>query len=112
MFKLLNIFSVISALLLIGIFACVVHIIPQSHHTADSHAEPETNHVTCVDHEETVYFSHKDQGELGQQVAIVPSTSIESMFVSNIDFIYLNTIELYSPPNKTPLYIKNNTFVI
>ncbi len=110
-FKSLKVFLIIPALVLLGFFACVVHILPQPHHVTDSHAEHNTNQVSCVDHQGVVYLSHKDHSEF-IQVALLPNTRIEPIFVTNIDFNYSNWTEIYSPPNKTPLYLKHNTFLI
>ncbi len=110
-FKSLKVFSVLPVLVLLGFLACVVHIVPQVDHAVDSQTEHNTTQVACVDHQVSVSSSHKDHSD-SIQVAILPQTSIQPVFASNVEFIYSSWNKLYSPPNKTALYIKNNTFLI
>lgn len=104
-------FAVTSMFILMGFFACVVHIVPQSHHVTDSHAEHDTNQVACVDHQVSSSLSHRDRSD-SIQIAILPQTNIQPTLVSNLGITYSDWVKLYPPPNKTALYIKNNTFLI
>lgn len=101
----------IPTLILMGFFACMLHIGPEVHHQADSHAQHDTKQAACVDHQVSASLSHKDHGD-SIQVAILPETSIQSALVSNVDFTYSSWTKLHSPPTKTAIYIKNNTFLI
>ncbi len=107
----MNIFKLIPILVLLGFFACAVHIVPQSGHGTTPNAEHDTNQVSCVDHQVTNSLSSRDNSDL-IQVAILPETSIQPVLTSNGNFTYPSWTNFYPPPNKTALYIKNNTFLI
>ncbi len=111
MLKKLNLFKLVSIFVIVGFLACVVHIVPQSVHGTISNTEHDTNQVSCIDHQVTNLLSHRDNSGL-IQVAILPETSIQPILTTNIDFTYSSWTRLYSPPNKTLIYIKNNTFLI
>ena len=102
---------VLPLLVLMGFFACVVHITPQSHHITDSHIEHSTDLALCVDHQGSASLSQRDSNQV-LQVAILTPLSMKSLLVLNTDFISSPVVKLYPPPNKTSLYIKNNTFMI
>jgi len=111
MFKTLSIFKLIPIFVLLGFFACVIHIVPQSGHGTTPNSEHDTNQVSCVDHQVTNSLSHRDNSDL-IQIAILPETSIEPILISKGNLTYSSWSNLYPPPNKTTLYIKNNTFLI
>jgi hypothetical protein len=110
-FKASSIFKILPVFVLLGFFACVVHIVPQSNHIVNSRADHGTTQVACVDHQVSLSSSQKDHSNLFQ-IAILPNTNIvPELFSSNLS-VYTPDTYLYAPPNKTALYIKNNTFLI
>lgn len=105
-------FALTSMLVLMGFFACVLHITPQSlHHVVDTHAEHSNNQVVCVDHQVSTLSCSKDQGNV-LLVATIPPSRIEIVPITSAAVISDNYIASYDPPNKIPLYIKNNILLI
>ncbi len=95
----------------LGFFVCVIHIVPQNHHQADSHSEHGTSQVVCVDHQVSLSSSQKDHHIL-VQIAILPQINLVPELGLNTVSLFTPRTDQYDPPNKTPLYIKNNTFLI
>lgn len=104
--------KIIPVLILLGVFACVLHITPQvSHNLSDSHSEESAAQVTCVDHQVSGLCPTKDH-VTAMFVATLPphfTVSTQNLFLAHVS--YYDTGQ-YSPRTKEHLYIKNNAFLI
>lgn len=103
-------FALVSSFILLGFFVSILHLSPEIHHQGDNHTEHETL-VDGVDHQPSLTSSHSDLIKL-TQIAFVYQTNIFSEMILNQDNSYLRYEEINAPPDKIPLYIKNNTFLI
>ena len=100
---------------LMGFFVYALHLTPQLfHHVADADANTEHSNkqIIGVDHHGSMLFSSREEGHVELVVAIVPLASIEIVPTADTTTNFSEYATLDDPPNKTPLYIKNNTFII
>ena len=100
-------FALISSFILLGFFVSILHLSPEIHHQGDSHAEHQVL-VDGVDHQPSLIPTHSNI----IQIAILPQTNLIPELTANINSVFISHTDLYAPPNKIPLYIKNNTFLI
>ncbi len=105
-------FALTSMLVLVGFFACTLHINPRSlYGIIEANTEYSNNQVVCVDHQGAIYSCSREQEYIMLVTTILPSI-IEITSLTPIVTIFDSYTILYDPPDKIPRYIKNNTFLI